>query len=345
VLVWLWGGCVLTLTELLFRYGSVRRSVVLSSSARYGVIRLGNALRGPARFGSVRSCYARYGDILAWLGLARSSPARLSKAWHGLIDVLRGMTLYGTVLSCPVRHSKALYCKVLSWCGGAGSGPAGSCRVWLCKARHFLARSAADVRGTVERSFAWHGELPFWRGIVLYREVLHRVVKSCPAKHCKALRAKALLWLGEVLFCVLGIGGVLYGMAKRAGALLGMVKCGTVGSGFARLRAVGRALVLLRLATAGRGFARLCRARFCLVLSRPGVEEQGSVVRGAATCSTAKCSLASLRRGQVWLGTVLQCNVLHGDLRRYFGMALRSWVIRCVARSGMVMVTVMRNEK
>lgn len=202
----------------------------------------------------VLSSSARYG--VSWLGLGRSCPARLRKAWHGLIDVLRGLALYGTVLSCPVRLWKARLAKVLLWYGGAVSGPAGSSRAWFCKAWHFLARSGADGWATVERGFVWLGKV--FCCIVLNGEVLFRVVKFCPAKYCYARYAEALF------------------------------RRGTVGSGFARLRAVGQGSLLLR----------------------SGVEDQGSVMRGAASCGLARCY-----RGLVRLRMALQCGVVYGNLR------------------------------
>lgn len=298
------------------RNGGVRCSVVLSSLARYSV---------------------------SWLGLVRSCFARLSNVRHGFS--LRGLALCGTVLSSPVRQCKAWLAKVLLWCGGAGSGPVGSSPVWFCKARRFLERSCAVAWGKVERGFVLLGKVSFWQGgpvqsevryaRLLCGDVLYAVAKFCPVKYCYVRHGKALLWLREVRFCSAGHRGVLYCLALLRS---GIPRYGTVGSGFARLRAVGQGLLLLR----------------------SGVGKQGCVMRGAVTCSTVRSSselfrlgqvlrcparfcsvksgtartLALLRRGQVWLGTVLSCDVLRGNLRHYFGLVMQGGVQLCRVRQG-----------
>jgi len=199
--------------------------------------------------------------------------------------LLRGLVLYGTVLSCPARLCKARLFEV--WRGMSQWGP-----VLLGQVRFGSAKQGAVLSGGVKfglvlscrarRSAVLLGKV--LRGIAWLREALFRVVKFCPVKHCYVSYAKALSWFGEVLFCAVGIGGALH-----AEVLLrfGMVAYRTVESGLALLRVAGQALVLLRLDAAGCGFLRFCRVLFCWVSLRSGVGKQGSIMRGAATCSKA----------------------------------------------------------
>jgi hypothetical protein len=275
--------------------------VVLPGLARFGVIWRGRVLRGRVQYGEVLHCKARHGVIwrcLVWLGFVRSCPARLGDVRHGFITALQGLELYCTVLSCPVRLSKALFCKVFRGMvlyGGAGSCPVGSSPVWLCRVWCFLARSGMVLHCKVQSCLAEHGKVPLRHSEVLRGGVLLSLVLQGAALFWQGGAAqsevhygKVSLWLGEVLFCVVGFIGVLYsrvrsycgvvwnrealhrivkfgpvkyclvvharallrqgfalrGWVRRSKALLRfrMVGCGTVGSGFARLRAVGQAL-------------------------------------------------------------------------------------------------------
>ena len=240
----------------------------------------------------VRSSSVRYG--VSWLGLERSCPVRFSRVWRCLIDVLRGLVLSGTVLSCPVRLCKAWLFEALSGMEERGPVLLGQVRFGSAvfgNVRRFMVRSSAVAWGTVGRCFVWLGKVSSWQGGVVQSEVRY---------------TEALSWFGEVLFCAVGIGGLLYGMALHAGALLrsGMVMYCTVESGLALLRAAGQALLrhylvlrswvmrspvgqaLVYIDAAGRGFVRFCRVWFCWVLLRSGVGKQGSVMRGAVSCST-----------------------------------------------------------
>jgi len=113
------------------------------------------------------------------------------------------------------------------------------------------------------------------------------------------LLGKVLSWFGEVLFCCVGRCGALYGLALHGLALLrfGNVKWGLVSRGLARLL---QSLLSLRLA----------------------------VVR----YSKARSALALLRRGQVWLGTVLSCKAWCSQVLFWLGH-----VLRCPVRFGSVM--------
>ena len=218
-------------------YGGERCSVVLSCLVRFGI-----SLRGLVSYGTVLS------------GPVRLCKVSCFEVWSGMLD--RGPVRLG-----QVRFGSAKQGAVLS--GGVKFGLVLSCRAKRGALSHFMVRSGSAGRATVERGFVLQGKV--FRGIAWLREALFRVVKFCPVKHCYVMQAKVLSWFGEVLHGVAGIGGVLYGMAKRAAALLrpGMVTCRTVEFGFVLLCAPGQGLVSLR----------------------SGVGQQGSVMRGAATCS------------------------------------------------------------
>jgi len=238
-----------------------------------------------------------WGGGVLW-GSVLSSKARLGV-------ILRGLALYGTVLSCPVRLSKVVSGEVfrgVALHGGVGSCPAGSSGAWLGKVRRFIARSGCAGWATVERGFVWQGTALSWQGGVEQSEVRYGKLSS---------------WLGEVLFGVVGFIGALYSkvrsycgmvwsvealhrivefcpvkycMVLRAKALsrLSIVRCGTVQSGFARLRAVGQALLRRHL-----GFVWSCDVGRCM----------------------ASFALASLRLGSVLLSQVRRGPVLQGPVR------------------------------
>jgi len=210
----------------------VRRGVVLSSSARYGLLWLGLVRSScPARLRNVR-----HGVI--WRGLVWHRTVKPGPVWRCGVRQgfsLRGLAFYNTVLSCPVRLCKALFGKLFRAVvshGGVGTGPVGSSAVGLGRVWHYhgLARSCRAGRGTVGRSFVWQGLALSWQGGVEQSEVRH----------------------GKLLF------EVLFGLAGRSGVLQTKVffRCGTVGSGFARLRAVGWGLLRHYL-----GFVRWSPAR------------------------------------------------------------------------------------
>jgi hypothetical protein len=249
----------------------VRCGVVLSTLVRQGISWRGNVLSGRARHGGVLYSLVRQSVILVWLGVVRSSPARLSNVRHGFS--LRGLASYGTVLSCPVRYREALSGEAfrgMVWIGGAVSGPAGSSPAWFCKAFQGIFWRGSVGMGGERWTGVWPGMVRYCfgkvlRGIAWLREVLFRVVKFDPAKYSYPGYTEALLWPGKVQHSFAGRGGALYGMVRYAWALLrsGMVKCRTVGSGFARLGGVGQGLLLLR----------------------PAVVKQGSVMRAAVRCA------------------------------------------------------------
>jgi len=215
----------------------------------------------------------------------RRCVVRSSLARHGFISALRGLALYGTVLSCPVR-----LCKLSLWSGGAVSCPAGSSGVWLCKVWRFLVRSCCVGRSTLERGFVLQGKVTSWSG-----EVLFAAVGLCGVLCTAASFWRGIVWLREALFRVVKFGPVKHCYVRQARALLrlGIVRHGTVECGFARLRAAGQALVS----------------------SRSGMVTQGYVMRGAVRCSTARRSLVSLRLGWDW-----QDPVMHGIVKRASAM-------------------------
>jgi hypothetical protein len=244
--------------KVMVRHRGVRRSVVLSSMARWG-------------------------SIVAWSGTARSCPAWCRTVRCGFIKALRGLAWHGTVLSCPVRLCKALFSKPSLWFGGAVSSPAGSSGVRLCKVRCFMARSCFAGWATVERCFVWLGKA--FRGVEWSGDVLFGAVGFSKARfYC------GIVWKREALFCVVKFCPVKHCYVRHAKALL---RRGIVGSGFARLRAVGQALVL----------------------SRSGVATQGGVRRAAAMLSAVRFSSALLR-----LGLAMRCPVRLGSVKRGFVM-------------------------
>jgi hypothetical protein len=87
-------------------------------------------------------------------------------------------------------------------------------------------------------------------GVAWIGEALQRVVKFCPVKHCVVFCAKALLWRG------------------------------TVGSGFARLRAVGQGLVRFYFGLATQGGVLLSTARQGKASPYFGIALRGWMMRG-----------------------------------------------------------------
>lgn len=189
--------------------------------------------------------------------------------------VLRGLLLYGTVLSCPAWLCKAWRFEV--WSGMSVWSPVrlgqvvfGSAR--LSKVRRLMARSGSGGWGTVECGFVWQGKVLLWFGDVLFgvvgfigvlcsmvrsycgvvwnRKARQCLVKFCPVKHWVVWLASALLRLGEVVPCMDWSGEVLWSgvwssalMYGKALLRSGIAMYGTVRSGLARLRAAGQALV------------------------------------------------------------------------------------------------------
>jgi hypothetical protein len=311
--------------------------------ARHGAIaeRSGSAVLGEVSQG-VAGCGVIW-RCLVWLGIVRSCPVRLRKAGRGFIDALRGLALYGTVLSCPVRLSKALFVGVfrgLALYGGAGSGPVGSCPVWLCKARRFLARSCMDVWGTVEWGLVLHakvspsvsrfgtvGQSGDNLGNVKRSEVLLSMVKRCDVSFGKALSwqggaaqsevhcAKVLLWFGEVLFCVAGFIGALYSKVRSY--------CGVVWNCDARYVVVKFCPV------------KHCYVRHAQALSRPGIVRCGTVRSGFARLRAAGQALVSLRSGMVLHSWALRCDVWPGVSR--FGLVRKGGALLVTVLFGIVM--------
>lgn len=171
--------------------------------------------------------------------------------------------------------------KVMAGHCGAGSGVV----------RHTLARQGLSWRGpvaagwcTAEQGFVLHGKVVSWLGEVLFCvvgfvgvlfsrvrsycgvvwsvEALHSIVKFGPVMYSVVMYAEALFWQG----------GVVQNEVRHAKLSL---RRGTVESGFARLRAVGQALVFFGIALLGK--VRWCPVKFGVV--GHGFHEYGGVIQ------------------------------------------------------------------
>lgn len=188
-------------------------------------------LHGGAFNGVVKTGTALQATFMAW-----RSPV-------GLVGVLRGKPrrYRGTVLSCPAMLGKLLQAKLLSWWSGVLPGWVKSSLVLQGKVRSYrgCARSGADEWATEGRCFVLFG--------------------------------KPLLWSGEVLFCCVGRGGVLYGQAKSAKLLFWQV--GPVQS---------EVRYSTLLSWLGLGKVKRCLVKYCRLLFWSGVVNRCSGMRGVA---------------------------------------------------------------
>jgi len=154
--------------------------------------------------------------------------------------------------------------------GGAGSCPAGSGGVWLCKVLSWFGEVLLCVVGWIGVLFS---KVRSYCGVAWSVEALHGVVKFGPAKYSVA--GSGVFWSGDVRR-----GAVLYSAVWHAKALFwqggveqsevhqaklslrcGIVRRRTVVSGFARLCAVGQALVRHYFGTVLLGNVRWSPAR------------------------------------------------------------------------------------
>jgi len=294
-----WRGKVLS--------GRARHGEVLHGNVGFGSILafLGFVRSCPVRLrnvehGVVRQCKVKQGSIsvlrgLAWHGtvlscLVRQRMARFFRAWFGM------------VVCCPLSSGKATFFVV--WHGVLERGPVRLGQVVFGRLWHFMVRSGIVGRSTAERGFVLHGKVSSWLGEVLIGivgfigalyclvrsycgmvrsvEALHGILKYGPVKHCMA-------GLGAIWSCDVQRGGVWSCLARYAKALFwkggavqsevrhaklslrsGVVRCGTVLSGFARLRAVGQALLRRHYGLAWPGEVGRCMASFALALLRLG---------------------------------------------------------------------------
>jgi len=231
-------------------------------------------------------------------GSVQSSLAR-----HGVS--CRGLALHRTALSCPVRYRKALQAKAfraVAWYGGAGSGPAGSSGVWFSKLRQGISRRgpAAVGRCTLERCFVSYGKLRHF--VAWFSDVLFGVVELIGVMHSKVRFYCGLAWKdgvgkSELGPCVARLskalfwqGGVEQSEAHIAELSLmsGMARHGTVGSGFARLRAAGQGLLkyylgLVLPCEVGRSVVKQGQVLFGLGQARRGPVRQGPAKSGFAS--------------------------------------------------------------
>lgn len=281
-------------------HGGVLRGSVLSSLARYGVMR-----RCLAWLGIVRSCPVRFRDVmrgLSWRGRVLHGRAwhgevLYSKVRHGLIEVLRGLALYSTVLSCPVRLCKAsgkVFRGLVSH-GGAGSCPAGSGGVWLCKVRRFMVRSGCVGWATVERGFVLQGTALFWQGGVEQSEVRY---------------GKLSLWPGEVRLCVVGFVGALYSRVRSY--------CGVVWN-----------------VEALHSIVKFCPVKHCMVKFAKAL--RGGVLhgldwRGSVGRCLVRLAKVIFRHGTVGSCFVRLCAVGQALVRHHYGLVWPCEVGRCIAR-------------
>lgn len=275
--------------------------------------------------------------------------------------------------SCPAWFCKARYFKVRT--GTVAWGTVERCFAWLCKVRRHLARLSTVGQsgvglGSAKRCEVFQGEVSFWQGGAVQSEVRHSklslwfgevllsVVGLCGVRY-----GEALSWRGDVLRCGERFAELLCGIALRGErrhcklvfgrALLrsGIAGYTTVESGFARLRAVRQGT--LRFGCALQRVAWLCfpffaKALFwfCDVLKgcvgqallslRSGVETQGSVMRGAASCCSVSSNRGLARSCRAVQAGAKLCAVFYGDLRRYFGLVMQGGVQLCTARYGNV---------
>jgi len=234
---------------------------VLWSSALSSLVWQGVLSRGLALLGFVRSCPDRQrkvkqGSISVLRGPVWRSPAWWRDAGHGFISVLRGLVLYGTVLSCPVRQRMARFFEV--WLGVAGRSPVRLGQVVLGRVWRFMLRSGCAGRATVERGFVWHGKVLSWFG-----EVLLCAVGFIGALYAKVRFYCGVVWSVEALHSVVKFGPVKYSLVMQAkvSSRHGIVRCRTVVSGFARLRAVGRGMLRRYLGFVWSGEVGRCIAR------------------------------------------------------------------------------------
>ncbi len=312
----------------------VRCGVARSSKVRCGAI---DVRYGPVVCSGARQCILRSG--LVFLGLVRPCTARLSKvrfARFAIIEALRGLVLHGTILSCPVRYRKVRLCedsfsklslwqgtvrlgearqaKLLLWCSGVESGSVGSSGALFSTVRCYcgLARSCCVAWGSVVRGLVLCGKVLSWFGEALFGIVERVGVLHGMVLHGLALLRRCVAWSREALYGVAKFGPVKYGYARLGMVLLrfGNVKRGFVSCGLARLL---QSLLSLWLA----------------------------VVR----YSKAKCSLALLRRGQVWLGTVLSRNAWYSLVSSRLGHVLRCPVRLSSVMPGLVMRCIVRHGK
>jgi len=124
-------------------------------------------------------------------------------------------------------------------------------------------------------------------GVAWSREALHGIAKFGPAKHSMAS-------LGALWSCDVQWGGV-WSCLVRHGKL--SLRHGTEGSGFARLSAVGQALVRHYLGWAWSCEAGRCMARFASAFLRLGIVLLSRVWRGPVRLCPATCGTVSQGHG------------------------------------------------
>jgi len=227
-----------------------------------------------------------------------------------------------------------------------------------------MAMSSGVAWGTVERCFVWLGKV--FRGIEWFGDVLFGAVGFIGALHGMAWSCKALSRLCEALIDSVVHSVALHGLARRAEALFwqgGVEQSDVLNSDVSQAKVLSRRGVVwsrealngivkfgpmkhcyARFSKLHRFVARFGNVKWCLVsqgrvwvaFSRSCVVNKGSVGRGAAKCSRARLALALLRRGQVWLGTVLPSKAWYCEVSSRFGRALLGFVMRSPVRLGSV---------
>jgi len=301
---------------------------------------------------NVRNCSVSPGD------------ARLGVVRRCFISALRGLVLFGTVLSGPVRQYMAGFLEV--WSGMAERSPARLGHVVIgsvkrCKVWRFVERFCFAGRSTLERGFALHGRVRSF--LVRLAAAMMGFVWQSGVLLGMALSGRGFAWSGEVLFGGVGLSGVLYclallrrGVAWSDEALHSVVKFGpamysVVSSGIIWPGDVNRG-------AAWDGAARQVKVSFW----QGGVEQSevhqaepslriGKVKRCLVSCCSAGQALVSLLRGAVrrsiagfgavslalaWSCEAGRCIVKRGLVSSRFGCALLSFVRRGPVLQGSV---------
>jgi len=215
-----------------------------------------------------RFCNVRHGLIEALRGMALYSTALSSPVWRSKVtfgEAFRGMVSPGGAGSGPDGSSGVWLCKVRcflvrSCCAGRATAECGF--VWFGKVFRGMVLFCEALIGVVGyrgllHCLVRHGFIkdPWvgsYCGVVWNCKALHSIVKFGPAKHCMV--GLGAIWSGDVQrggawSCLVmhgkalfWQGGAVQSEVQHAKVLL---RHGTEGSGFARLRAVGQASALL----------------------------------------------------------------------------------------------------
>jgi len=165
-----------------------------------------------------------------------------------------------------------------------------------------------------------------FRGVAWLREALNSMARFCPVR-----LGKVLLWHGDVLlrcvgfsgavFCLVWFGMVGYyrGIVWSSDVLFGVV--GFIGVLYCKVRSYCGMVWICKVL---RSVAKLCRVKYCYARHAEASLRLGEamhcmdlyseVLWGGAWSSALMLAKALLRWGQVWLCTVLSCDVWCGKV-------------------------------